>query len=201
MGYQGVFIVQATACGFIKDTYWLVWNFESDSTLADAIEENIGKFPECLFEIIISKNFKECYAAYIYIIVRIVMKQLFRGLSILHYMTIIHRDIKPDNLLLTVNSKILFIDFGATCDISTQINFSPESGMLDPRYSPPEELVMPNTVVKIVNPGVAAFLCPIVWQKYKPDLFDTYSVGLTFLQLTIPEVRFKFNHNKFREEL
>ena len=42
------------------------------------------------------------------------------------------------------DNQIKIIDFGASCDMSTGINFNPLYGMLDPRYSPPEELVMPS---------------------------------------------------------
>lgn len=41
--------------------------------------------------------------------------------------------------------QIKIIDFGAACDLVTGINFNPLYGMLDPRYSPPEELVMPQS--------------------------------------------------------
>lgn len=33
---------------FAKGTQWLVWKFESDATLADAVEGKLGVFPECL---------------------------------------------------------------------------------------------------------------------------------------------------------
>ena len=35
--YQGEFIADASAGGFTKGTQWLVWKFESDSTLGDAL--------------------------------------------------------------------------------------------------------------------------------------------------------------------
>ncbi len=35
--YQGEFIADASDGGFTKGTQWLVWKFESDSTLADAL--------------------------------------------------------------------------------------------------------------------------------------------------------------------
>jgi hypothetical protein len=36
--YQGEFVAEASAGGFTKGTQWLVWKFESDSTLADALQ-------------------------------------------------------------------------------------------------------------------------------------------------------------------
>lgn len=41
--------------------------------------------------------------------------------------------------------QVKIIDFGAACDMCTGINFNPLYGMLDPRYSPPEELCMPQS--------------------------------------------------------
>ncbi len=41
-------------------------------------------------------------------------------------------------------AQVKIIDFGAAVDMCTGINFNPLYGMLDPRYSPPEELVMPR---------------------------------------------------------
>lgn len=41
--------------------------------------------------------------------------------------------------------QVKIIDFGAAVDMCTGINFNPLFGMLDPRYSPPEELVMPQS--------------------------------------------------------
>ena len=36
--YLGEFVADESDGGFIKGTQWLVWKFESDSTLADAMQ-------------------------------------------------------------------------------------------------------------------------------------------------------------------
>ena len=33
---------------FAKGSQWLVWKFESDSTLSDALEGSLGPWPQCL---------------------------------------------------------------------------------------------------------------------------------------------------------
>jgi serine/threonine protein kinase len=71
--------------------------------------------------------------------------QLTKSVRELHRMGIVHRDLKPENILLTSSGEVKLIDYGAACDLSTGLNFNPEQGMLDPRFSPPEELVLPET--------------------------------------------------------
>ena len=39
--------------GFVAGSQWLVWNFESDATLADAVEGPLGAFPDCIQEYIL----------------------------------------------------------------------------------------------------------------------------------------------------
>lgn len=78
-------------------------------------------------------------------VIKAVLRQIAVGLKRLHSLGIVHRDIKPENLLITVDGSIKIIDFGASVDMCTGVNFNPLYGMLDPRYSPPEELVMPQS--------------------------------------------------------
>ena len=78
-------------------------------------------------------------------VIKRMFRQVLTGAGRLHSLGIVHRDLKPENLLITVDGKIKIIDFGAACDMCTGINFNPLYGMLDPRYSPPEELVMPQS--------------------------------------------------------
>jgi len=199
--YLGEFTAETTDYGFTKGTRWLVWVFESDSTLADALEGRLGSFPESLSVILFRgrsfDNSDDRDAA----IVRELIRQVLVGLSALHSVGIVHRDVKPENLLITVEGIVKIIDFGAACDLSTHINYCPEYGMLDPRYSPPEELVMPITAPRFRTPGIAALMGPILWAKYKPDLFDSFSAGMILLQMAIPEIRPASSQQIFRYDL
>ena len=83
--------------------------------------------------------------------------QLVKAVKQLHAMGIVHRDLKPENVLVTSSGEIKLIDYGAACDLSTGLNFNPAAGMLDPRFSPPEELVLPETFPRA--PGARLYLC------------------------------------------
>ena len=43
--YLGQFVARNSGGGFINGSQWLVWKFESDATLADAISGGLGPFP------------------------------------------------------------------------------------------------------------------------------------------------------------
>ncbi len=44
---------------FTRGSQWLVWKFESDSTLGDALDGNLGAFPQCLEDIMVRGKVKE----------------------------------------------------------------------------------------------------------------------------------------------
>lgn len=90
------------------------------------------------------------------------MLQLLKAVNSLHAMGIVHRDLKPENILITNAGEIKLIDFGAAVDLSTGINFNPQQGMLDPRFSPPEELVLPETFPRAPGAGHLSSHCAIL---------------------------------------
>lgn len=67
-------------------------------------------------------------------IIKTIMRRLLRALGRLHSLGIVHRDVKPANILLTSKGELRLIDFGAAVDLCTGINFNPQYGMLDPSY-------------------------------------------------------------------
>ncbi len=66
--YQGEFIADASDGGFTKGTQWLVWKFESDSTLGDAL--SVRLCPCCdstlhRVSIVIGTNARHCLALHL----------------------------------------------------------------------------------------------------------------------------------------
>lgn len=83
----------------------------------------------------------------------------------------------------------------------TGINFNPEFGMLDPRYAPPEDLVMPKEFPRAPPTLLAAGLAPLAWLWGRPDLFDSYSAGVLLLQLSVPQLRTSAAQKSFNDDV
>ena len=194
--YLGEYSPSPSARGFSRGgNQWLVWRFESDATLADALNGALGPFPGCLGPLLLDKGKapdagtgrRPTYPAGAAI--RAATKAVLASLESLHALGIVHRDVKPENILVTGGGDVKLIDFGAAADLCTGINFSPGYGLLDPRYAPPEGLVMPSTFPRPPPPAIAALTAPFAWAYGAPDLFDAYSVGALFMQMAVPELR------------
>jgi len=123
---------------------------------------------------------------------RRIMTDILRATALLHKCGIVHRDIKPANLLISESPRgqvVRVIDLGACADLRNGYNYEPESGILDPRYGPPEQYIMPQTTPRPPRGLLALLAAPFLWTTQNPDLFDSYTAGMLLFQMSLPQIR------------
>jgi serine/threonine protein kinase len=101
-----------------NNTAYMVMEYLQGKTLAEILQQRNGKLsqPETL-----------AYA-----------RQIGAALELLHSCQFLHRDIKPDNIMLAKDSRIVLIDFGAARDFTSNCT-TRYTTMLTPGYAPLEQ--------------------------------------------------------------
>lgn len=189
----------------VSSDQWLVWKYEGECTLESYLAPpNDVNFPYNIEYAVLKKyneNMEEGKRQTL--IIKNIVWPILAALRDMHRVGIVHRDIKPANLLVNEDSgiPIKLIDLGAAVDLRTGVNFNPETGLLDPKYAPPEQLVVPQEVPRAPPRFVALLGSPALWQLTSPDRFDTYSVGVLLLQLSVPEMRSGKQLDNFKNQL
>ena len=68
-----------------------------------------------------------------------ILQHVLQGLNVLHNGGIIHRDINPKNIFITVDNKIKIIDFGAAKYLGDNIDNDGQDNVVTEGYAPPEQ--------------------------------------------------------------
>lgn len=181
-----------------KEGLWLVWKFEGDRTLAQYMAQ--PDYPAGIAKALLNRDGSSRGDPAVELeVTQAVMRQLFKNLASVHRAGLVHRDIKPHNLVLTDANvtgerepRFKIIDLGACACFRTGMNFAPDETIMDPKYAPPEEFLIPSDdapdIRKLFGP-VALAAGSAAWVQHKPDRFDMYSAGVVMMQLALPSLR------------
>ena len=140
-----------------NNKYYLIFEFAENGSLKNCIEKYKSRFnnPKEI------KPLKENFVIKLF-------KDILNGLNYLHNNNIIHRDIKPDNILLDNNNNAKITDFGISAFYK---NYNP--------YDQNDILFMKNSIV-----GHKDFISPEIIRGQNYDFkCDIFSLGLTIFYL------------------
>lgn len=156
---------------------FLVWKDEGRMTLEDAMGKALARELRCASD-------EEA--------ARKVAKGVLRCARDLHGRGVIHRDVKPNNVLITFRGELKLIDLGGAADLRTGTNFDEAETVFDPVYGPPE---------RYITGKFGGLFGGLQWGKSKPDLFDAFSCGMVIMQVSCPSMRKKGGMAGVRREL
>jgi len=159
-------IVNIYDVGQDKDIYFIVMEYVEGETLKDLIEREAPLEPARAVNIV---------------------RQIANALYHAHYNKIIHRDIKPHNVLISNDGRVKVADFGiARAVTSTTQTFPPDSIMGSVHYFSPEQAKgkLATEQSDIYSLGIVFYEMLTKTLPYDGD--SPVSIALKHLQMTVP---------------
>lgn len=178
--------------GTLPSGLWLMWKNEGLQTLASLFKCSDDQVMTTLRHELRMNNDDSKLS-----VIKKTTLEIASCLSQLHSVGIVHRDVKPENILLA-SGKIVFIDLGASAScLGAIINYYRGHGPADPLYCAPSE----NFLIPPTGPAPTLKNAVEVWEKFNPDRFDIFSIGVLFMQLCVLSLRNKDNLQLFIKQL
>jgi serine/threonine protein kinase len=112
--------------------------------------------------------------------------QIAEGLAAAHAAGMVHRDLKPDNILVTPDGRVKILDFGLAKAVDTAVGAGPDDSTCTIGIS--DRLTDPGTTV-----GTAAYMSP-EQARGRPDLTpqsDQFSLGVVLYELAAGKQPFR----------
>jgi len=167
--------------GFHKSVgnFFMVWRLEGEITLEQILLVD-GWF-EGLEAVVLGDDASDrgSLVERKYRLITRVMADILRGLEHIHSYGIVHRDVKPSNVVVTDDGVLKLIDFGCAVDLRNNVGYVPKEAPGTREYLPPEWRVRPDS----------------------PASFDMFGVGMILLQLVFPSMRTTPVLDRFRSDL
>jgi len=133
-----------------NDTLVLITEYINGQNLAEYISAQLSPIlPEKLYEIYL---------------------EISKGLKYIHESGFAHRDIKPDNIMITVQGQLKFIDFGMSCFMDNCRNYAGSKYFNPPEFN--RRLMIDDPQKNIFPTGLLA-----------AQAHDIFSLGIVFYML------------------
>lgn len=163
---------------YYNDDNCLSLVFKREGTLTlDRVMQN-GEFPFNVEGAVMGRESSERGTAQKAAVIRRISKQLFENLAGVHGWSIVHRDVKGANMILSEGEKrFKLLDLGAACDLFSRTNFDSRLQVFDPKYGPPEADI---TKAKRGEGGL---------DVGAGGKFDVFSAGLVVIQMCFKAYR------------
>jgi len=189
-----------TYAGRLSAGLWLAWRWQGSLTLSYYLQRRatFAQLAEQL-GLRVGQNGTPMEAA----VTREVIRQTLSCLATIHSVGLVHCDVKPANILIVTaesddEASIRLIDLGgaASCLNPPLLSYAPGEGVHDPLYSPPELNLLSDDAKPPTLRNARS-----LWKLHRPELFDSFSVGVVLMQMACPRLRTDASLQRWRDEL